>query len=62
MTSLIKLNFEHQESWRKEFVGLGEGQSIEQTSDGGYVINTQSGFIIKTDSLGNTCDHSIFEC
>ena len=67
---VIKTNSNGDTLWTKTYGGTGDdnGNSIEQTSDGGYIITGCSYsfgagagdlYLIKTDSLGNSgCDQS----
>ena len=55
ITSLIKLDSEHQEDWRREFYEI-TAVSVQQTNDLGYII-LSDGIVIKTNSLGSTCDY-----
>ena len=66
---LIKIDSQGIEEW-SQTLGIGEGYSVEQTTDGGYILtgyvvsffgdggwDTQLG-LIKTDSQGNTVPQS----
>jgi len=65
---ILKINGEGHYLWDKNFGGdlnPNPGESVIQTSDGGYIIvGTTSSFsdnsllLIKTDSNGETCDYS----
>ena len=55
---LIKTDQNGSEEWNKTFsdFGYGQGHSVQQTSDGGYIITgyiSSSLFLIKTDPQGN---------
>ena len=68
----IKTNNNGEEQWSQTFGGAGDdtAQSIQQTSDGGYIIaahtsttnNISNGiYLIKTDAQGNTPSTNITE-
>ena len=52
---LIKINTNGDTLWTKTFEGSGNdvGSSVQQTSDGGYIL-TGPGLLIKTDATGDT--------
>ena len=49
---LIKTDGSGNEEWNKTF-GAGNGNSVSQTTDGGYIITGSCGLLIKTDGSGN---------
>ena len=53
---LLKTDGQGSEEWRKTFGG-GEGYSVQQTVDGGFVLTGFSGgdglWLLKTDGQGN---------
>jgi len=50
---LMKLDGNGNIKWKRLFGGFGvSGESVQQTSDGGYVIATDGMSVIKTDSRG----------
>lgn len=63
---VVKFNDSGDTLWTKSFLAIGEeiGSSLDETNDGGFVFcgrsgiggnfNDHSGFIIRTDELGNT--------
>ena len=52
---LIKTNSEGETTWTKTYdESRGEGRSVKQTSDGGFIIIGSGDWLIKTDSLGDT--------
>ena len=69
---LLKTNDTGEEQWSQTFGGAGDdtAQSVQQTSDGGYIIaahtstinNISNGvYLIKTDAQGNTTSTNIIE-
>ena len=69
---LLKTNDNGEEQWSQTFGGAGDdaAQSVQQTSDGGYIIaahtstinNISNGvYLIKTDAQGNTTSTNIIE-
>ncbi|MAQ69674.1 MAG: hypothetical protein CMD23_01090 [Flavobacteriales bacterium] len=69
---LLKTNDNGEEQWSQTFGGAGDetAQSVQQTSDGGYIIaahtsttnNISNGvYLIKTDAQGNTPSTNITE-
>ena len=69
---LLKTNNNGEEQWSQTFGGAGDdtAQSVQQTSDGGYIIgahtsttnNISNGvYLIKTDAQGNTPSTNITE-
>tara|TARA_B100001287_G_scaffold207481_1_gene176509 strand:- start:22 stop:1158 length:1137 start_codon:yes stop_codon:yes gene_type:complete len=69
---LLKTNDTGEEQWSQTFGGAGNdtAQSVQQTSDGGYIIaahtstinNISNGvYLIKTDAQGNTTSTNIIE-
>ena len=55
---LVKTDSQGDKQWERVFEGSGDnyGNSVQQTSDGGYVIaghNSGNAYLIKTDSQGS---------
>ncbi len=56
--SLLKMDGQGNEQWRKTF-GVGVGNSVQQTEDGGFVVTGMGGgwrdshvFLLKTNEVG----------
>ena len=53
---LIKTDGSGTMLWSKKYGSQAIGSSVQQTMDGGYIVNSDISVVIKTDSAGNACN------